>query len=196
MITFYTALSKESIMAKWKIDPDHVSAGFSVRHMMVTTVHGLFTKVSGVILFDPTKPASTSVELEVDVASIYTGVDRRDSHLRSADFFDVDKFPTIHFKSTSAEVVGMNFLKVAGDLTIHGITRSLFFDVTYLGPSHFIDDDKTYTTYGINATTCIQREDFGMIWNLDIEGGGFMVGKHIDITFSAEIDIEEENPAK
>jgi polyisoprenoid-binding protein YceI len=144
-------------MAKWKIDPDHVSAGFSVRHMMVTTVHGLFTKARGVILFDPTKPESTSVEIEVDVASVYTGVDRRDNHLRSADFFDVAKFPSIYFKSTSTEVVGMNLLKVTGDLTLHGVTKPVLFDITYLGPSHFVDDDKTYTTYGINAITCIQR---------------------------------------
>jgi len=182
-------------MTKWKIDPDHVSAGFSVRHMMVATVHGLFTKVSGIILFNPAKPEATSVEIEVDVASIYTGVDRRDSHLRSADFFDVVKFPAMYFKSTAVEVVGMNLLKVTGDLTIHGITRPVLFDVTYLGPSHFVDDDKTYTTYGINATACIQREDFGMIWNLEIEGGGFMVGKRVDITFSAEVDLEEETSA-
>jgi polyisoprenoid-binding protein YceI len=192
MIPFYTSLVGGSIMAKWKVDPDHVSAGFSVRHMMVTTVHGFFTKVSGVILFDLDKPAATSVELEVDAASIYTGVDRRDSHLRSADFFDIDKFPTIYFKSTSTEVVGMNLLKVTGDLTIRGITRPVLFDVTYLGPSYFVDDDKTYTTYGVNATTSMHREDFGMVWNLDIEGGGFMVGKRVDITFCAELDLEDE----
>jgi polyisoprenoid-binding protein YceI len=183
-------------MGKWKIDPDHVSAGFSVRHMMVTTVHGLFTKAHGVVLFDPAKPASTSVELEVDVASVYTGIDRRDNHLRSADFFDVAKFPSMSFKSTSTEVVGMNLLKLTGNLTIRGITRPVLFDVAYIGPSHFVDDDKTYTTYGINATTCIQREDFGILWNLDIEDGGFMVGKRVDITFSAELDLEEENPAQ
>jgi polyisoprenoid-binding protein YceI len=179
-------------MAKWKIDPDHVSANFSVRHMMVTIVHGLFTKVTGAILFDPAQPAVTSVEVEVDVASIYTGVDRRDNHLRSADFFDVEKFPTMYFKSTDTEVIGMNLLKVTGDLTIHGITRPVSFDVTYLGPSRFVDDNKTYTTYGINATTRIQREDFGMTWNLDIEDGGFMVGRCVDMTFSAEADLEEE----
>jgi polyisoprenoid-binding protein YceI len=179
-------------MAKWEIDPDHVSAGFSVRHMMVTIVHGLFNKVKGSILFDPAKPEEISVEIEVDTASIYTGVDRRDNHLRSPDFFDVEKCPTMSFKSTAAEVVGMNSLKVTGDLTMHGITRSVAFDVTYLGPSHFIDDDKTYTTYGIDASACIQREDFGMKWNLDIEDRGFMVGKCVDINFSAEIDLEEE----
>jgi len=178
-------------MAKWIIDPDHVSANFSVRHMMVTIVHGLFTKAGGEMFFDPAEPAATSVEVEVDVGSIYTGVNRRDNHLRSGDFFDVEKFPTMHFKSTATELVGINFLKIAGDLTIHGITRQVVFDVTYRGPSRFIDDDKTYTTYGITATACIQREDFGMTWNLDIEEGGFMVGKHIDITFSAEADLEE-----
>ena len=183
-------------MAKWRIDPDHVSAGFSVRHMMVTIVHGLFTRAKGTILFDPAEPAATSVEVEVDVASIHTGVDRRDKHLLSEDFFDVEKFPTMSFKSTATEIVGLNLLKVSGDLTIHGITRPVVFDVTYLGPSRFVDDDKTYTTYGINATTCVQREAFGMKWNLDIEDGGFMVGKCVDITFSTEADLNEKNPTQ
>jgi polyisoprenoid-binding protein YceI len=178
-------------MAKWKIDPDHVSAGFAVRHMMVTIVQGLFTKVSGAILFDPEEPGATSLGIEIDAASIYTGVERRDNHLRSPDFFDVEKFPTIYFKSTAAEVVGLNVLKVAGDLTIRGITQPVSFDVTYLGPSRFDDDDKTYTTYGIRATTCIRRESFGLTWNLDIRDGGFMVGKHVDIDFNAEADLEE-----
>jgi polyisoprenoid-binding protein YceI len=178
-------------MAKWKIDPDHVSVGFAVRHMMVTIVQGLFTKARGTILFDPEKPEAASLEIEIDTASIYTGVDRRDTHLRSADFFDVEKFPTIYFKSTAAEVVGMNTLLVTGDLTIRGITRQVPFNVTYVGPSQFDDDDKTYTTYGINATTCIQRESFGMTWNMDIRDGGFMVGKRVDITFNAEADLED-----
>jgi polyisoprenoid-binding protein YceI len=177
-------------MIKWKIDPDHAWASFSVHHMMVTLIRGLFTKVSGTILFDPAEPSATSVELEVDIASIYTGVDRRDKHLLSADFFDVENYPAMSFKSTAVEVVAMNNLKVTGDLTIHGITRSVIFDVTYIGPSRFVDDDKTYTTYGVCATTCIQREDFGMTWNLDIENGGFMVGKCVDVTFSAEADLE------
>ena len=179
-------------MTKWKIDPDHVSAGFSVRHMMVTIVHGLFTKARGTVRFDPADPAATSIEVEVDVASIHTGVDRRDKHLLSEDFFDVEKFPTMYFKSTSTEIVGMNLLKVTGDLTFHGITRPVPFDVNYLGPSRFVDDDKTYTTYGISATTSIQREDFGMKWNLDIGDGGFMVGKYVDTNFSAEVDLDEE----
>jgi polyisoprenoid-binding protein YceI len=183
-------------MAKWKIDPDHVSVRFSVRHMMVTIVHGLFTRAGGSIHFNPAEPAATTVEVEIDAASVYTGVDRRDNHLRSPDFFDVETFPTIYFKSTSVEVVALNLLKVTGDLTIRGITRSAVFDVTCLGPSRFIDDDRTYTTYGITASTSIRREDFGMIWNLDIEDGGFMVGKWADITFSAEADLEGEDSAQ
>jgi len=185
-------------MAKWIIDPDHVSAGFSVHHMMVTIVHGLFTKVGGTIFFDPAQPAATAVEIEVDLKSIHTGVKRRDAHLLSSDFLDVEKYPTMFFKSTSTEVVGMNVLKVSGDLTIHGIKRQVVFDVTYQGPSHFVDEEenKAYTTYGINAVSCINREDFGMTWNLDIEDGGFMVGKCIDITFSAELDLVEGNQSE
>jgi polyisoprenoid-binding protein YceI len=182
-------------MAKWRIDPDHASAVFSVHHMMVTIVHGLFTSVNGNIIFDPARPADTAVEVEVDVASIHTGVERRDNHLRSPDFFDTENFPKMYFKRTATDVVGMNVLKVAGNLTIHGITRPVVFDVTYVGPSHFVDDDRTYTTYGINAVTCIQREDFGMTWNVGIEDGGFLVGKCVDISFNAEVDLEEANPA-
>ncbi len=162
--------------------------------MMVTPVHGQFNRVSGMINFDPADPLRTSVEIEVDVAGIYTGVERRDNHLRSADFIDVEKFPKMYFKSTGIDVVGLNHCKVTGDLTLHGITRSVTFDVTFAGPSRFFDDEETkmYTVFGFRATTCINREDFGMKWNVDIENGGFMVGKHVDIIFSAETDLVNE----
>jgi polyisoprenoid-binding protein YceI len=181
-------------MLKWKIDPDHVVGEFTVKHMMVTSIHGQFNKVTGMINFDPTDPASTSVEVEVDVASIYTGIDRRDNHLRSADFFDVDNFPKMYFKSTGIGVVGLNHCKVTGDLTLHGITQSVTFDVSFVGPSRFFDDEETkmYTAFGFRATACINREDFGMKWNLDIEDGGFMVGKHVDIIFNTEADLVSE----
>ena len=179
-------------MAKWKVDPDHAAAEFTVRHMMVTIVHGQFNKISGSILFDPADKPGTSAEMDVDVASIYTGVERRDNHLRSPDFFDVEKYPKMIFKSTVTEVVGLNNLKMAGDLTIHGVTRPVVFDVQHSGPTRFVDDDKIYTTFGFQATTCIDREDFGMTWNLDIEDGGFMVGKHVDITINFEADLDED----
>ncbi len=178
-------------MAKWNIDPDHAVGEFTVGHMMVTPVHGQFHRVSGAINFDPAYPESTSVEVEIDTSGVYTGVDRRDNHLRSADFFDVEKFPKMFFKSTLIEVAGLNHCKITGDLTICGITRSVVFDVTFAGPSKFFDDElkQTYTAFGFRATTCVNREDFGMQWNMPIEDGGFMVGKHVDIVFNAEADL-------
>jgi polyisoprenoid-binding protein YceI len=100
----------------------------------------------------------------------------------------------MQFKSTLIEVVGLNHCKVTGNLTIHGITKSVMFDVVFAGPSRFFDDDENqmYTTFGFRATTCINREDFGMKWNLPIEDGGFMVGKHTDIVFNAEADLVNE----
>ncbi len=179
-------------MAKWKIDPEHASGEFTVRHMMVTPVHGQFNAVSGSVIFDPADPGAASVEVVIETKGIYTGVDRRDNHLRSADFFDVERFPTMRFKSTLIDVVCANTCKVTGDLTIHGITRPVTFHVDFLGPSRFFDDElkETFTTFGFRATASINREDFGMTWNVPIEDGGFMVGKHVDIIFNAEADLE------
>jgi polyisoprenoid-binding protein YceI len=189
-----TLLLEENVMATWNIDPDHSAAEFVIGHMMVTPVHGQCNKVSGILMFDPADPINATVEVTVDVASIYTGVERRDNHLRSADFFDVENYPTMHFKSTGVEVVGLNHCKVAGDLTIHGITRPVICDVTFTGPSRFFDDDehRMYTTFGFHAATCINREDFGLTWNLPIQDGGFMLGKHVDIVLSAEADLINE----
>jgi len=182
-------------MARWNIDPDHAVGEFTIGHMMVTPVHGQFNRVSGYIDFDPSDPASASVQVEIETAGIYTGVERRDNHLRSADFFDVEKFPKMSFKSTLIEVVGLNQCKVTGNLTIHGITKSAGFDVTFAGPSRFFDDElkETYTTFGFRASTTINREDFDMKWNVPIEDGGFMVGKHADIIFNAEADLVKDS---
>jgi polyisoprenoid-binding protein YceI len=181
-------------MARWNIDPDHAAGEFTVKHMMVTPVHGQLSKASGTISFDPSNPTNASVEVEIEVAGICTGVERRDNHLRSADFFDVEQFPKMFFRSTSIEVVALNHCKVTGDLTIHGITRTVMFNVRFIGPSRFFDDEENqmYTTLGFRATTCINREDFGLRWNLPIEDGGFMVGKYVDIVFNAEADLVNE----
>lgn len=180
-------------MARWTIDPDHAVAEFTVYHMMVTPVHGQFNGVRGRVLFDPADPGSASVEVEIDAASIHTGVERRDNHLKSADFFDVERFPVISFKSTAIEIVALNTLNITGELTIHGITFPVTLDTRFLGPSTFHDDelDRTYTTYGFRATASINRQDYGMSWNVEIGNGGFMVGKAVDIVFSAEIDLED-----
>lgn len=180
-------------MAKWKIDPDHAVAEFTVRHMMVTPVHGQFNSVNGWVIFNPADPGSASVEVEIDAAGLYTGVDRRDNHLKSVDFFDVDRFPKMGFKSSFIDVVALNSCRVTGDLSIHGITRPVTFDVQFHGPSRFYDDElkQTYTTFGFRATATINREDFDMKWNVEIEDRGFMVGKYVDIVFSAEADLED-----
>jgi polyisoprenoid-binding protein YceI len=180
-------------MAKWRIDPDHAVAEFTVRHMMVTPVHGQFNSVAGWVAFDPADPGSASVEVEIAVSGLYTGVGRRDTHLKSADFFDVEKFPQMCFRSNLVNVVSLNNCKVTGDLTLHGVTHPATFDVQFFGPSRFYDDElkQTYTTFGFRATASINREDFGMMWNVGIEDRGFMVGKHIDIVFNAEADLVE-----
>jgi polyisoprenoid-binding protein YceI len=179
-------------MAKFILDPDHSTAGFSVRHMMVTWVNGSFGKVSGTLSFDPSKIAESSVEVEIDVASLSTGVERRDDDLRSSNYFDVEKYPTITFKSTGVEVAGLDHCLVHGDLTIHGVTRRVTLDARWAGPSQFQDDEKLYTTFGFHATTMVNREDFGMRKNLEIERGGFMVGKHAYLSIDTEADLLEE----
>ncbi len=178
-------------MAKFVIDPDHTAAGFTVRHMMVSWVHGQFSRVAGTLYFDPADVGSLSVEAEIDAASLYTGVDKRDQDLRSPNYFDVERYPKIIFKSSGCECVALDSCVVRGDLTIHGITRPVTLDVRFSGPSQFQDDDRLYTTYGFRAKTMVNREDFGMMTNMPIGAGGFMVGKHAYLTINAEMDLEE-----
>lgn len=177
---------------KWTIDPDHAVAEFTVYHMMVTPVHGQFNAVKGSVEFDPADPCAMSVNVEIDVSGLYTGVERRDNHLKSADFFDVANFPVITFRSTAVHVVALNNIIVTGDLTIHGRTHPVTFGTEFLGPSKFHDDElkQTYTTFGFRAAASIDREDFGITWNVGIEDGGFMVGKTVYIVFNAEIDLK------
>ena len=179
-------------MAKYVLDPDHTAAEFRVRHMMVTWVHGCFNKVKGTLEFDPRNIPCLSVEAEIDVAGIHTGVENRDEDLRSSNYFDAEKFPGIAFRSTGVEEAGLDHCLVHGDLMIHGVTRPVTLDVKFSGPSHFRDDDRLYTTFGFRAKTRINREDFGMLKNMDLEDGGFMVGKHAYLTINCEADLVEE----
>jgi polyisoprenoid-binding protein YceI len=159
--------------------------------MMVTWVHGQFSKIRGTLRFDPLKLATSSVEAEIEVASIYTGVEARDKDLLSPNYFEVDKYPTIAFKSTRVEVMGYDDCLVHGGLTIKGITRPVILEVRFAGPSRFQDDERLYTTYGFQAKTLVNREDFGLMTNLEIENG-FMVGRHAHLVINAEADLIDE----
>lgn len=179
-------------MARWRINSSHSSAEFAVRHMMVTWVRGLFTKVTGTLSFDPLTVAASSVEVEIEANSLFTGVDKRDNHLKSADFLEVGKYPAIIFKSTRVEPVALDHAWVHGDLTMRGVTQPKVLDVRWSGPAHFNDEGTLFTSFGFRAETMINREDFGMVWNTEMEHGGVMVGKHVYIRLDVETDLAGE----
>lgn len=170
-------------MATWNLDPAHSRANFSARHMMVTTVRGGFDKLSGTLEFDPQNPQASSVNATIEAASINTGVGDRDNHLRSADFLDAENFPTITFKSTNVKVTGDTTADVTGDLTIRGVTRPVTLKVEFLGESSGMGTERA----GFEATTKINREDFGLTWNVALETGGVLVGKDINLNIDAQV---------
>jgi len=151
---------------------------------MVSTVRGHFGKLTGTVRYDPANPSAASVQAEVDVSTIETRELKRDAHLKSPDFFDVEKYPTMSFKSTKAEAAGAGKLKVTGDLTIHGVTRQVVFDVD--GLSQPIKD-RGGLRLGAMASAKINRKDFGMTWNRVLEAGGLTVGDEVTITIDAEL---------
>jgi polyisoprenoid-binding protein YceI len=167
----------------YEIDPAHSSAHFSVRHMMVSNVRGQFTKVSGTIKFDSANPANSSVEATIDAASIDTHDPQRDTHLKSDDFFDVGKFPTLTFRSKRIEV-HIDGGKVTGDLTMHGVTEEITLDVE--GPTPENKDPWGKYRIGLFATTKLSRKDFGLTWNSALETGGVLVGDEVKITIDVE----------
>ena len=169
--------------ATYQIDPAHTAAHFSVRHMMISNVHGEFTKVSGTVKLDVESPQNSSVEALIDAASINTREAPRDAHLKSADFFDVDKYPQIAFRSKAVQAEGGD-LKVKGDLTIHGVTREVTLNVE--GPTPEAKDPWGNQRIGATASTKINRKDFGLVWNVALEAGGVLVGEEIKISIDLE----------
>jgi polyisoprenoid-binding protein YceI len=167
----------------WKIDPNHTAAQFSVRHMGISTVRGAFTKVSGTAEYDPANPAKSSIEATIETASVDTRVEMRDNDLRSPNYFDVAKYPTITFKSKSVAASGEGKLKIVGDLTIHGTTKEVVLDADT--PSAPMADQHGNTHIGTSASTKVKRSDFG------VGGSNPMVGDDINIT----IDVELVRPA-
>jgi len=168
---------------QWDIDASHTGAHFSVRHLMVSNVRGEIHVSSGSLTYDPAKPEAAKLDVTLDVKSIDTREAKRDEHLRSADFFDVEKFPTITFKSKSVKKNG-SALSVTGDLTIHGVSKEVVLAVDEIhGPSK---DPWGGTRIGASAATKINRKDFGLGWNVALEAGGVVVGEEIKITLEAE----------
>jgi polyisoprenoid-binding protein YceI len=167
----------------WKIDPAHSTVEFAVRHMMITTVKGRFTDVTGTIQLDETNPSGGEVDFSLKTASIDTREAQRDTHLKSADFFDVEKFPTITFRSTRVEGSAEEFT-VTGDLTIHGVTKPVTLNVTYEGRGK---DPWGGERIGYAATGKIKRSDFGLTWNAALETGGFLVGDDVKLNFDIQV---------
>ena len=172
-------------MSTWNIDASHSSATFTVRHLMITNVRGEFQKLSGTATFDAANPAASKVEATIDVASINTREAQRDAHLKSADFFDVEKFPTITFASKSIAKKGDGELAIVGDLTIHGTTNEVTLSVD--GPTAEHKDPWGNTRIGATATTKIKRSAFGITWNSAIEAGGVLVGDDVSITLDVSL---------
>lgn len=168
----------------WQIDPMHTNVEFTVRHMMISNVKGQFQKTAGTITTNGNDPASAKIDATIDASSIDTRVEKRDMHLKSPDFLEVAKYPTITFKSTKVEAEGPNKFKVTGDLTIHGVTKPVVLEVESSGPP--IHDPMGNTRAGASATTTIKRSDFGLTWNKALEAGGVLVGDEIAISIDVE----------
>jgi polyisoprenoid-binding protein YceI len=178
--------------ASWEIDPAHSSATFSVRHMMISNVRGEFAKVTGNVVHDPKSPGAASVDATIDVSTLNTRELKRDADLKSENFFDVAKYPTMSFKSKKVAPAGTGKLKLTGDLTIHGVTKEVTFDVD--GPTAEVKDPWGNIRIGASATTKINRKDFGMTWNKALDTGGVMVGDEVTITLDVEM-VKKAAPA-
>ncbi len=182
-------------MAKWVFEPGHTSAEFRARHMMVSWVRGHFKNVHGTLEFNSGDPARSSTHLTINASDIWTGDPERDTHLRSADFLDVENHPHITFKSTGVDLIGDNEYKVSGNLTIRGITCPVVLDVRYLGqwltPWWEGGVNKgPQARAGFVAYTKINRHDFGVSWNAPLEKGGIVVGHEVFLTIDIEAILE------
>ncbi|MGA8108078.1 MAG: YceI family protein [Acidobacteriaceae bacterium] len=168
----------------WTIDPVHSLAEFRVRHMMIANVRGRFTGVTGKLTYDPADLAKSHVDASIDVSTIDTRDPQRDTHLKSPDFFDAEKFPTLTFSSSRVTRKANGSVVVAGPLTIHGTTREVEFEVE--GPTPPIKDPWGNTRIGVSATTKIDRREFGLTFNAAMETGGVLVGEEVFITLELE----------
>jgi polyisoprenoid-binding protein YceI len=179
-------------MSTWTLDPAHSQIEFAVKHMMVTTVRGQFRKFTTEVDFDEERPERSSVVAHIDVSSIDTGMEARDAHLRSADFFEAETFPELTFRSTSIEARGDGY-KIEGDLTIRGETRPVTLDAEIGG---VVANMQGGRRAAFNATTRISRKAWGLTWNVALESGGFLVGDEIKITLDMAVLQAEAAPER
>jgi polyisoprenoid-binding protein YceI len=179
-------------MTSWKIDHNHSHVEFKAKHMMISTVRGQFAKFDGTVEFDLDRPEATHAEISIDAASLNTGVADRDNHLRSADFFEAERYqryPTLNFVSKRVEVTGPDNAKLVGDLTIKDITREVVLNVEFAG---IAQSPWGATQVGFNATTKVNRKDWNLTWNVALETGGWLVGDDVTINIELELVKVEE----
>lgn len=173
--------------SRWAIDPTHSAVEFAVKHMMFSTVKGRFADISGTIAVDAADLSRSSVQVTIGAASVDTHDEKRDGHLRSAEFFDVEQFPTLTFASTRVEAVGDDRYRVTGDLTIHGVTREVTFDTTLNGEGV---NPWGQAVRGYSAEVTINRKDFDLNWNVALEAGGVLVGENVKLSLDVEATKE------
>jgi polyisoprenoid-binding protein YceI len=183
-----TVLPTTGTKTTWAIDGSHTDVQFSVRHMMMSNTKGHFTGVTGAIVLDDTNISNSSVEVTIDAASITTRDENRDTHLRSPDFLNAEKYPNITFKSTNVTPKGSDDLKIEGDLTIADVTRPVVLDATFNGRGK---SPWGHEVLSYSAETSINRKDFGLTWNVALETGGFVVGDKLKINIELEATLQE-----
>jgi polyisoprenoid-binding protein YceI len=186
------SLPASAATSTWQIDPQHTAAQFSVRHLAISTVRGGFSKVTGTVVFDDKDASKSTVDVTIDVSTVDTREPNRDKDLKSDKFFDVDHYPTMTFRSKKVEQNGVGKLKVFGDLTIRGVTKEVVLDVD--GPTAPVKDPWGNQRAAVNATTKINRQDYGVKWNATMDNGGVVVGDEVSINIDAE--MIQKNAAK
>jgi polyisoprenoid-binding protein YceI len=168
----------------WTIDMAHSHVGFGVKHLMIATVRGRFTRVEGAVTVDESDPTTAKIDITIPTASVTTGDEKRDAHLRSADFFDVERSPTITFRSKGVKAESKETFRVVGDLTIRDVTREVVLEVEMLGRAK---DPWGQEHAAFEATTKIKRGDYGLTWNAALETGGVLVGDEVKISIEAQL---------
>lgn len=189
-IGFMLAIASPALADTYSVDKVHSEAAFQVRHIL-TKVRGTFRDFSGTVTFDKAKPENSAVEFRIKTTSVDTGIQKRDDHLRSPDFFDVATHPEIVFKSTKVVAKGGNKFDVTGDFTMHGVTKSITLPVTFLGEQKFGKGTKA----GFETALTLNRKDYGLTWNRALESGGVLVGEEVEIAINIEADLQQPPPA-